>query len=212
MRCEFCRFSNPPEAIYCQVCNARLPGVVCARCNFQNSPDNSYCGQCGQPLTKETGDQPEPPRGRVSEERTPEDRSTSVVSLILFGAVLAAATVAFPWYLLGDDAAAESAAISVSDQIEVGWSLFPGLPLVLVLASACFSTIIAILSHYRRISPLFSIIPGLVGLTAAIWLWQGLVMDTPRPGDIEFTPMLATIGAIIALVGGALMARPLLSR
>ena len=212
MRCEFCRFSNPPGTVYCQVCNARMPSVACALCKFENPPDNSYCGQCGQPMTRETGDQPEPPRGRVSEERTPEERSTSVVYLILFGAVLAAATVAFPWYLLGDDAAAESAAISVSDQIETGWSLFPGLPLVLVFASACFSTIIALLSHYRRVSPVIPMSSGLVGLMAAIWLWQGLVMDTPRPGDIEFTPMLATIGAIIALVGGALMARPLLTR
>ena len=212
MRCEFCKFSNPPGADYCQVCNARLSGLVCARCYFENSPDNSYCGRCGQPLTREIGDQPKPPRGKVSEVRTSEDRSTSVVSIILFGAILAAATVAFPWYLLGDDAAAGSANISVSDQIEAGWSLFPGLPLALILVSASFSTIIAILSHYRRTSPVVSIIPGLVSLMAAIWLWQGLVMDTPRPGDIEFTPMLATIGAIIALVGGALMARPLLAR
>ncbi len=198
MRCEFCRFSNPPGAVYCQVCNARLLGLV--------------CGRCGQPLTREIGDQPEPLRGRVSEVRTPEDRSISVVPLILLGAILAAATVAFPWYLLGDDAATESAAISVSDQIEAGWSLFPGLPLVLVFVSASFSTIFAILSHYRSISPLASITSGLVSLIAAIWLWQGLVIDTPRPGDIEYTPMLATIGAIIALVGGALMARPLLAR
>ena len=212
MRCQFCKFSNPPGAVYCQVCNARLAGVVCTRCYFENSPDNSYCGQCGQPLTREIGDQPEPPRGRVSESRALEDRPTSVVSLILLGAILAAATVAFPWYLLGDDAAAESAAISVSDQIEAGWSLFPGLPLVLILVSASVSTIIAVLSHYRSISPLASIISGLVSLITAIWLWQGLVIDTPRPGDIEFTPMLATIGAIIALVGGALMARPLLAR
>ena len=205
MRCDFCKFNNPPGVAWCQGCGARLPGLPCARCYFENPPDHTYCGRCGQALT--VAREPEQQQGRVY-----ESVPTSIVSVVVFGAILAVASVVYPWYLLGNQTAAEDAPGSIFHQVAVGWSWFPGVPLLLIILSATLSTALAILAHRGKVHPAPSLFLGLVSLLSAIWLWQGIVTGTPNPGEWELAPMLATIGAIIVLVGGSMTARPLLRR
>ena len=204
MRCDFCKFSNPPGVAWCQGCGARLLGIVCVRCYFENPPDHEYCGRCGQVLT--VARDPER-RGRVYE-RVP----TSVVSVVGFGAILAVASVAYPWYLVGNQANIREAPGSIFHQLVVGWEWFPGVPLLLIILSTIIATVLAILANRGKVHPAPCLLLGLVGLLSAIWLWQGLVTGTPNPSDWEIAPMLATIGAIIVLVGGSMTARPLLRR
>ena len=208
MRCDYCKFSNPPGVAVCQVCGARLPGVTCARCYFENPPAHTYCGQCGQSLTSpgETGEAQTPP-GRVF-----EHRPTSLVALVGFGAILAVASVAYPWYLLGDQARVQGTPASMFYQLSTGWEWFPGLPLILIIVSSTLSTFLSILATHGRPHPVSGVLLGIVSLLSVIWLWQGIVAQRSEAWDQELTPMLATIGAIIVLVGAALTARGLLSR
>ena len=205
MRCESCSYENPPGLARCQACNAHLPPITCPHCNFRNPPDHTFCGQCGQAV--DTGREPGRERRRVQ-----QASSTYILSIVGFGAILVVASVAYPWYFLGDHTAVQASDVTMFNQLDTGWSWFPGLPLLLIILSASLSTFLVMLAIHRKVSPVAAVFPGLVNMLCLIWLWQGLIAGRPGPGDHELTPMLATVGAIVVLVGGALMAGPLLSR
>ncbi len=240
MRCDFCRHSNPPGTVWCQVCQARLPGVVCALCSFENPPGHIYCGSCGQSLTIEAEPEPQQligyedvstmareeegnienyetdiaPQSKIQQAQGKDDEKwpLPLVTIVGFGAILAVATVAYPWYSLGDEDALQTSSASMFNQLETGWSWFPGVPIVLIILSATLSTFFSILTQHGKVSPVPLVFFGLVSLVSAIWLWQGLVYGKPIPSDGEIAPVLATIGAIIVLVGGTAMAGRLMSR
>lgn len=205
MRCGFCRFNNPVGVEICQHCHSRLPWIACGRCYFHNPPDHQYCGRCGQPLTP--SEEPEFHRGKLH-----ESKATSTLAVLGFGAVVALASAAYPWYLLGQQATGQSAPVTLSGQLASGWQWFPGLPLVLITISASLSTLLGILAHHGKSHPIPFLVLSLITLISATWLWQGLATGNPNPGDWVLTPMLATVGAIILLVGGFLIAHPLFSR
>ena len=236
LRCDYCRSTYIPGEAICQVCEARLPGVQCLLCNFENPPDHLYCGGCGQALTIDR--MPEPPAvtsedapddsseqeiyvggsvsSKVSEnqpkETTFDGTSVPVEYVIGFGAILAVASAAYPWYFLGDQAEFETIRVSIFHQFTSGWDWFPGLPLILIVLSSSLATFLSTLAQHGKASPVPAIFLGLISLISSLWLWQGLLLDRPNPGELELAPMLATIGAIIVLVGGSLMARRFFSR
>lgn len=223
IRCDFCRSSNPPGITWCEVCNARLPGIACALCGFDNPPGNIYCGQCGQALTIEgeprqqaTMDDSVPTVATEAQQKPQgtdsESPSVPVAYVVGFGAVLAVGSVAYPWYFLGNQAEFQAIRISIFHQFASGWEWFPGLPLVLIILSASLSTFLSILAQNGKASPVPSIFLGVISLVSAIWLWQGFIAERPATGELELTPMFATIGAIIIVVGGALMTRQFLAR
>ncbi len=177
--------------------------VVCNRCFFENPSDHTFCGRCGQALTATK--QPEL-RGKV---KIHESVPTSVISVVGFGAILAVASVAYPWYLLNSQTCAEAPPASIFHQLVVGWEWFPGVPLLLIILSATLSTVLAGLAYRERINPAPCLALGIVSLLSAIWLWQGLVTGSSNPNDWELAPMLATIGAIIVVAGGSMTALPL---
>lgn len=205
MRCGFCGFNNPEGVHSCQHCHSRLPWVSCARCYFTNPPDNTYCGRCGQPLAQPA--EPQPQTGKLQDRK-----ATSIVAVIGFGAVLVLASAAYPWYLLGQQATDEAAPATIFGQLAAGWQWFPGVPLVLITVSGSLSTFLSMLAHHGKAHPVPSLLLGLVTLISAIWLWQGLITGNPNPGDWELTPIMATVGAIILVVGGFLVAHPMFAR
>ena len=205
MRCDFCKATNPTGVTQCQVCGARLSAVVCDRCYFENPPDHTFCGQCGQALTPTQA--PSSQRGSVI-----EFKPVPVVAIVGFGAILAIASVAFPWYFLGDQSSTEATPITISTLLDIGWNWFPGVPLLLIMVSAALSTFLTILGSHGKPHPVLTVLLGLASLASALWLWQGMVAAQPNLGNEELTPMLATIGAIIVLVGGSMTARALLAR
>lgn len=213
MRCDFCKFSNPPGVVTCQSCGARLPGVACSRCYFENPPDNRYCGRCGQPLSDFEQSEQLQPAGRGSDQgRVYEAVPTSVVYVVGLGAILVVASLIYPWYILGDQAAVNDAPASFLNQFSAGWQWFPGVPMVVIIVSAILSTVLAILANKGKIHPAPCLMLAIVSLLAAIWLWQGLATGEANPAEWELAPMLVTIGAIILLVGSSMTARPLLRR
>ena len=205
MRCELCKSGNPPGVLHCENCGAKLPGIICAQCYEENPTDNNFCGRCGQPLTGT--DEIIPPTGRVY-----ENIPTSIVSIIVFGAFLAVISLIYPWYVLGDESAAEDVPVSLIYQMASGWDWFPGMPLIITMTSVLLATALAILAHRGKIHPAPSLLVGLISLLSTIWLWQGLVTGEANPQEWEIAPMLATIGTILVLVGGSMAARPLLQR
>ncbi|MCZ6891923.1 MAG: hypothetical protein O7F09_05355 [Chloroflexi bacterium] len=141
-----------------------------------------------------------------------ENISTSIVTIIVFGAFLAVISLIFPWYVLGDESAAENVPVSLINLIATGWDWFPGVPLIITMTSVVLAMVLAILAHHEKVHPAPSLLLGLIGLLSTIWLWQGLVTGEANPREWEIAPMLATIGAILVLVGGSMAARPLLQR
>ena len=201
MRCELCKSSNPPGVLHCGNCGAKLPGIICAQCYEENPTDNNFCGRCGQPLTGT--DEITPLTDKVY-----ENIPTTIVSIIVFGAFLAVISLIFPWYVLGDESAAENIPVSLIYQMASGWDWFPGAPLIISMTSV----VLAILAYREKVHPAPSLLLGLIGLLPTIWLWQGLVTGEANPREWEIAPMLATIGAILVLVGESMAARPLLQR
>ena len=145
-------------------------------------------------------------------ETTFDGTTVPVEYVIGFGAILAVASAAYPWYFLGDQAEFEASRVSIFHQFTFGWDWFPGLPLVLIVLSVSLATFLSILAQHGKASPVPVIFLGLISLVSSLWLWQGLLLDRPNPGELELSPMLATIGAIIVLVGASLMARSFFSR
>ena len=194
-----------------------VPEIVpCPHCGFENLPNSNYCGRCGlsifdsesleeehhEPLPMGMGVQEEPTKGRLP----------SPIYIIGFGAVLAIASVAYPWYIIGDPAEVIENPVSLRQQLDSGWDLFPGVPLMLITLSASMSTFLAILANNGRSYPVVSILTGLLTLVSATWLWSGVVVNSASTSDTELTPMLATVGAIILMVGATTAALPLLRR
>lgn len=195
--------------------NAVEPGsLACPHCGFANLPDSNYCGRCGLSLfDSESLEKPEPlPEGMGVQERSSQSRLPSPIYIIGFGAVLAVASVAYPWYIIGDPADVIASPVSIRQQLDTGWDLFPGLPLLLITLSASLSTFLAIMANNGRTYPVISVLTGLFTLVSATWLWSGVVVNDSSTSDTELTPMLATVGAIILMVGATITALPLLKR
>lgn len=190
--------------------------VTCPHCGFENLPNSNYCGRCGLSIfdTDPVEDEHhEPlPEGMGEQEKPTQSRLLSPIYIIGFGAVLAIASVAYPWYIIGDPADVIENPVSIRQQFDSGWDLFPGLPLMLITLSASLSTFLAILANNGRSYPVVSVLTGLLTLVAATWLWSGVVVSSTSTSDTELTPMLATVGAIILMVGAATAALPLLRR
>jgi hypothetical protein len=49
-RCEACKTTNEPDAIFCKGCGARLAPKRCLGCATVNEPDASFCKKCGGSL------------------------------------------------------------------------------------------------------------------------------------------------------------------
>ena len=114
--------------------------------------------------------------------------------------------------MIGDPAEVIENPASLRQQLDSGWDLFPGVPLMLITLSASMSTFLAILANNGRSYPVISILTGLLTLVSATWLWSGVVVSSGSTSDTELTPMLATVGAIILMVGATTAALPLLRR
>jgi hypothetical protein len=61
MRCPRCQHENPPDALFCQECGARLE-VPCPGCGTGNQPGAKFCKRCGERLSLATAGQPGPAR------------------------------------------------------------------------------------------------------------------------------------------------------
>jgi len=139
------------------------------------------------------------------------------VSLVVgFGATVAVASVVSAWYFMGGSPVSETALADMTLEAMERWTLFPGLPILLVTVGSLLSTFLAILVSQGRPYPVASIGVGLVTLLGASWLWNGLVLSLPA-GTVGFDvaetgPILTTIGAIILVVGAAMTAPALSSR
>jgi class 3 adenylate cyclase/tetratricopeptide (TPR) repeat protein len=59
MRCPRCQHENPPDALFCQECGARLE-VPCPGCGTGNQPGAKFCKRCGQRLGLASAGQPGP--------------------------------------------------------------------------------------------------------------------------------------------------------
>lgn len=226
MKCTHCSFDNLPGVTVCQVCGTRLTGIVCTRCNFENPPDYRFCGNCGQPLPEIAATSARPavrltpaaPAPLSTEPvnqsatppppaPTPNDNASkgpSSIALVGFGAILALASASYPWYLFGLYGDTQEA--TLSEVLQDGWQWFPGLPLVLIAASAVTSTIVSMANSLTRIRPIVALVSGFITLFSATWLWQGYSQF--RTGDSSggvvpgTGPMLAIIGAIVLIAVG----------
>ena len=237
MRCAHCSFDNVPGVTTCQVCANPLAGQACSRCGFHNPPDYRFCGGCGQSLEEA---EPEPKR-RVTEtlrrvapppvqgaEPGPETKRAGrsepppPILLVGFGAILALASVAFPWYLFGDSEG--SAEQSLAQILESGWEWFPGVPLALIAICTLSTTFIAILGDAQvsvvrlsaRTRPALAVALGIVTLFSATWLWLGYQSPESENISTSVAPatgaMLAAVGAIVLIGTGLWMYQALRSR
>lgn len=213
IRCPYCKTSNVPGETWCKVCGAWLQGQECPQCHHQNPPGYNFCGLCG--LSLDTGGAPPEGVGKTPEpEVVVTSRGVAPVLIIGFGAVLALASVAFPWYVLSHSAG--EAYPTLFQQLAQGWELFPGVPLGLIGLASIASALLGILAGRGRPHPVASVVAGIVGLISVAWLWQGLQAQQAArvvgTVPVETGAMLAAIGAIIIVVGGALIARAALLR
>lgn len=214
MRCSHCNFDNVVGVINCQVCGERLElkSVVCHRCNFNNSAGQRFCGQCGALLDPDgvgqpvTSSLPLPEPAPVSKPIPGAPKETSPVVLIGFGAVVALASVAYPWFIFGSSPANSPETITLSTNLSQRPQWFPGAPLIAIALSVVCSTFTNIIERWSKVRPYVSILSGLLILFSAAWLWQGYqpatsrVTKTPIPG--EMSAALVVIGGIIITVGG----------
>lgn len=213
MRCPYCKASNAPGETWCRVCGAWLQGEECPQCHHHNPPGYNFCGLCGRPLGPGGAPPPEV-------EDTPEQvvvvtsRGVTPVLIIGFGAVLALASVAFPWYVMSQSAV--QGYPTLFQQLAEGWELFPGVPLALIGAASIASALLGILAGRGKPRPVASVVAGIIGLISVAWLWQGLQAQAAEQVvgtvPVETGPILAAIGAIVIVVGGALIARMALLR
>ncbi len=203
VRCSFCKAVNSVTEKTCQFCGSWLGSLVCPRCSSVNPPENGYCGSCGGPLLGQ---------GESEREKSaPSRRPGLALALVGLGSIVAVASVAYPWYVIGDSRGVPTFA-SLSQQMANGWSLFPGAPLLLIALSATLSTFLSLLASHGKAYPVPCILASLVSLLAALWLWNGLAGGGLWASDRELAPMLATVGAIILLVSAFLVARPEIGR
>ena len=207
------------------------------RCGFHNPPDYKFCGGCGQPLEEA---EPEPKRGvtdtlkrvvpppvQAVEPETDSNKAAPSeppppILLVGFGAILALASVAFPWYLFGDNEG--SAEQSLSQILESGWEWFPGVPLALIAICTLSTTLIAIVGDARvsfvrltsRTRPAAAVALGIVTLFSATWLWLGYRSPESENISTAVAPatgaMLAAVGAIVLIGTGLWMYQTLRPR
>ena len=85
-----------------------------------------------------------------------------VSSVVGFGAAVAVASVATPWYLMGGSELSDAAIAGVSLQDLDGWALFPGLPLLLVIMGSLLSTLLAMVAIRDRLYRMMSLVVSLV--------------------------------------------------
>ena len=131
--------------------------------------------------------------------------------MIGLGAVLALASVAFPWYLLGAPTSPGAVINTISDLLALGWRWFPGVPLSLIAVGTVISTFLSVLAGRGRAHPEACVVVGLVVLFSATWLGLGLQAQAPSataeavPASTGYT--LAIIGAIIIIASGFWLTR-----
>ena len=237
MRCTHCNFDNVPGVATCQVCANPLAGRPCNRCGFPNPPRDSFCGGCGNELPSrepeaarrvtETIKRVAPPTSRTVEADAletpaPPKQPPPPILLVGFGAILALASVAFPWYLFGDNEG--SAEQSLSQILETGWEWFPGVPLALIAACTISTTLIAIAGDTKiwlvRLSgttrPAVAVSLGVVTLFSASWLWLGYQAPDSEQVSTAVAPatgaMLAVVGAMVLIGTGLWMYQTLRAR
>jgi len=148
---------------------------------------------------------------RSPQAKTAEAKQTSPAALIGFGAVLALASAATPWYLLGAPTSPKAVGATISDLLALGWQWFPGLPLSLIAVGTVMSTFLALLAGRNRAHPMACVAVGLFVLLNATWL--GLGFGGPPPAaPVEAVPpstgaSLAIIGAIVIVASGIWLIR-----
>lgn len=213
MRCPYCKASNAPGETWCRVCGAWLQGQECPQCHHHNPPGYNFCGLCGRPLGPGLAP-PDEAEDASDQVVVVTSRGVTPVLIIGFGAVLALASVAFPWYVLSQSEGQDYP--TLFQQLAEGWELFPGVPLVLIGVASIVSALLGIMAGRGKPRPVASVVTGIIGLISVAWLWQGLQAQVVGRAvgavPVETGPMLAAIGAIIIVVGGALIARIALLR
>ncbi len=208
VQCTYCSFVNVPGVQHCQVCGALLPQFVCPQCHFGNPLGYHFCIRCDATLVAEQ------PRTRISLQSAPSNKikpsapktETSPVALIGFGAILALASAAFPWYLLGSPGGGDTGPETVGSLLQHGWQLFPGVPLILITLSSVASSLVAVIHRLSGIRSQTTLASGFITLLSAASLWQRYP-GSPDSSSVSAVPpdlgaALITIGAIVLVVGG----------
>ena len=152
--------------------------------------DAHHCQACGQSLLESAAVieslAPPAPTARAYTERL------SPAALVGFGAVLSLAVAVYPWYVF-DGAALSQQQASLFQLLAEGWAGFPGIPLMaIVIASVTASAVCSVCPPVAALS-------GSVTLLSGVWLGTGPAGD---PTALTTGAVLATIGAIIVIVGG----------
>lgn len=144
-------------------------------------------------------------------------KTPSPIALIGFGAILALASAAFPWYLLlSSSASVGPGEQSIFNLLQVGWKWFPGVPLTIIAISAVLSALLGIAGGENKARPIISTVLGLVILFSATWLWQGYTSRQPAESSGSLSPAtgaaFVVVGAIILVTVGLWMAHTMSSR
>ena len=148
--------------------------------------------------------------------QTIADRGHLLRLVMVLGVILAVSSAISPWYISRDLAESETSAIQITFQTMGGWSVFPGLPLLLIILGSSVSAILTIAGVGAQGYRVASMAGALVSLFSATWLWYGLVGSLPAGAESfvakETGPMLVTIGSILLVGGGAIRVRAMSRR
>lgn len=143
------------------------------------------------------------------------DRGRLLRLVMVLGVILAMSSAIFPWYISGDLADSENSTTQITFQTMGDWSVFPGLPLLLIILGSAVSALLTMLELGAMRYRVASMAGALVTLFSATWLWYGLVGSLPSSAEPfsakETGPMLVTIGSIL-LVGGCAIRLRAISR
>ena len=208
MHCRHCKFNNLPGVEFCISCETPIGSVVCPRCDAVNSMGSGNCVFCGFELQEQTTSgttsagktdilESGPPAPTTAGSQEP-----SLVAFIGFGAIVSLAAAAYPWYLFGSD---QGQPTTLSELLEVGWTGFPGTPLVLIAISAFVSTTVSLAPGLNSIRAPTVVLSGLVTLASASWVAEGIARL--QSGSVDSTlpitgTVLQTIGAIVLIATG----------
>ena len=204
MRCAHCNFDNLPGVEFCNICGTPTERIKCPRCDTVNSLESTNCAFCGFELQMETtsGGTIEVLESTPPAATTVGSRDPSPAALIGFGAIISLAASAYPWYLFGSD---QGQPATLSELLEVGWRVFPGTPLVLIVISAIVSTTASLAHGLHSVRGPAAVFSGLVTLLSATWLGGGIARLQSGPADSALPitgATLQTIGAIVLIATG----------
>ena len=186
-RCTPCKFENPWEATFCQVCGAIVGGVTCPQCDVLNLRDAHHCESCGHSF-REWADIWESVAPAAPKVGVPSE-GPSPTALIGFGAVLSLAAASYPWYLFGGFSTGPEQQATLFQLLAVGWTWFPGIPLLLIAISAVTSAAVSAVRDLQTVRPAVAVFAGFVTLLSSTWLGDG-------------SAQMLTTGAILATIGG----------